>query len=124
MRRGAAAVEFAICLPLLVSLVLGVIETTNAIFIQQAITSAAYEAGNCVSSTGGTSDVAITKGQQVLSNLGIQSATVTISPTVTSSTPVGTKIVITCSVPLSANLTSFGILGGPKLQAVITTAKL
>lgn len=112
------------CLPLLMALVLGVIETTNAIFIQQAITSAAYEGANNASSTGGTTAIAIAKAKQVLSNLGIQSATISVSPDVTASTPVGTKIVVTCSVPLSANLTSFGYLGGPTLKAVITTAKL
>ena len=123
-RRGAAAVEFAICLPLLVSLTLGVIEVSNAIYVQQAITSAAYEAANNVSSTGGTSVAADAKAQQVLSNLGIKSATLSFSPAITSSTPLGTKIVVTCTVPLSANLTSFGYLGGPTLKATITTAKL
>ncbi|MDX1948132.1 MAG: TadE/TadG family type IV pilus assembly protein [Pirellulaceae bacterium] len=123
-RRGAAAVEFAICLPLLLTLVLGVIETSNALFVQHAITCAAYEGANVASATGGTSATANTRAQQVLTSLGIKSATVSFSPAVTSSTPVGTKIVVTCTVPLTANLASFGYLSGPSLTAVVTTAKL
>ncbi|MBA4018894.1 MAG: pilus assembly protein TadE [Pirellula sp.] len=124
MRRGTAAVEFAVCLPLLVSLVLGVIETSNAVFVQQAITSAAYEAANVASATGGTSTAATSRANSVLTSLGINSATVAISPTVTAQTPLGTTITVTCSVPLASNLTAFGYLGNPTLKYVIKTAKL
>lgn len=123
-RRGVAATEFAVCLPLMMALVMGVIETSNAIYVQQAITSAAYEAANVASATAGSSVEAGVRAQQVLSSLGIKSATLTFSPTVTSSTPLGTQIVVTCSVPLTANMASFGYLGGPTLKATVTTVKL
>lgn len=42
-RRGAAIVEMAICLPVLVLLTFGTIETAGAIFVKQTLTSAAHE---------------------------------------------------------------------------------
>lgn len=123
-RRGAAVVEFAICLPILTTLVLAVIEASNAVYVQQAITSAAYEASNVVSASGGTAIDAQTRANSVLDSLGIKSASVSISPAVTSSTPLGTQISVTCSAPLSANLTSFGYLGAPTLRSTIITVKL
>lgn len=123
-RRGTAVVEFAICLPILSIVVFGVIEASNAIYVQQAITSAAYEAANVASATGGTAASAQTRANAVLTSLGITSATVTISPAVTASTALGTKIVVTCTAPLAANMLSFGYMGGPTLKAVVTIAKL
>lgn len=43
-RRGAAAVEFAVCLPLLILLVFGSIEASSMIFLKQTLNVAAYEA--------------------------------------------------------------------------------
>ncbi len=42
-RRGVAAVEFAVCLPVLVLLVFGAIEASSFIFLKQALNVAAYE---------------------------------------------------------------------------------
>ncbi|TWU44527.1 TadE-like protein [Rubripirellula tenax] len=43
-RRGVAAVEFAVCLPVLVLLVFGSIEAASFIFLKQSLNVAAYEA--------------------------------------------------------------------------------
>lgn len=43
-RTGAAVVEFAVCIPVLILLVLGSIEATSMIFLKQALQSAAHEA--------------------------------------------------------------------------------
>ena len=47
--RGQSIVEFAICLPLLVVLTLGVIETSNALMSQHVITKTAREGSNMIS---------------------------------------------------------------------------
>jgi Flp pilus assembly protein TadG len=123
-RRGVAAVEFAVCLPLLATFIFGVIEASNAIYLQQAITSAAYEAANVATSTGKTSADGQSRGTAVLTALGITSYTITISPSVTSATTPGTSVVVTCTAPLASNATVFNYLGNPTLKAVVTMAKL
>ena len=42
-RRGVAAVEFAVCLPIIVLLVFGSIEASSFIFLKQSLSVAAYE---------------------------------------------------------------------------------
>ena len=42
-RRGNAAVEFAVCLPIIVLLVFGSIEASSFIFLKQSLSAAAYE---------------------------------------------------------------------------------
>ena len=42
-REGAAVVEFAVCLPLIVLIVLGTIEAGSLLFLKQTLVQAAYE---------------------------------------------------------------------------------
>ena len=42
-RQGAAVVEFAVCLPLIVLIMLGSIEAANMLFLRQALVQASYE---------------------------------------------------------------------------------
>ena len=47
--RGQSIVEFAVCLPLLLVLTLGVVETSNALMTQHVITKMAREGSNMIS---------------------------------------------------------------------------
>ncbi len=123
-RTGAAAVELAVCLPILASLIFGSIEASNSIFLQQALTIASYEAGSVASAIGGDSDTATNQANAVLSAFGIKSATVTITPAVTSDTPIGTIIVVTCSAPLSANTSTTWCLGKFTQTTSFTSSRL
>lgn len=102
-RAGLAAVEFALTLPLLMILVLGSIEASNAIFLRQSITIAAYETAQVASAYGGTEAEAKTRGNEILTSYGIDSATITIFPTIDTSVVPGTKIEVTVTAPASAN---------------------
>ena len=42
-RRAVAAVEFAVCLPVIIMLVFGAIEASSFIFLKQSLNVAAYE---------------------------------------------------------------------------------
>lgn len=123
-RAGIAVVEFAVCLPILMAMVMGVIEASNAVFLQQALTSAAYEAANVASAIGGTSAEATTRANAVLTALGVKNSSVSISPTVTTATPIGTTIVVTVSAPFASNSLVFGYIGSPTLSAKITIPHL
>lgn len=109
---------------MLMALVFGTIEASNAIFLQQALTAAAYEAGNVVSATGGVTSDGVTRANQVLTGLGVSSATISISPNVTASTPTGTTIVVSCSAPLTANSVTNWCLGNRTLKANFTISHL
>jgi len=102
-RRGAATVELAICLPLMVTVILGSIETTNAIFLKQRLTSAAYEGARSATSPGQTVSGATTAATNVLTAFKISGSTVTITPTVGTATTTGTTVTVSVSAPFSSN---------------------
>ena len=77
-RRGAAAVEFAVLLPVFVLLVLGTIEATSMIFLQQTLEIAAYEGarvGLVPDSTDGNVEGA---ARQILDARNVQGSTTTV----------------------------------------------
>jgi len=105
-RKAAALVEFAICMPLLVMLVLGSVEAANAIYLRQALTIAAYEAARTASEPGGTTTSGIARANETLVARNVQDATVDISPELTPVTPRGAYVTTTVTAPLSSNLIS------------------
>jgi Flp pilus assembly protein TadG len=102
-RKGAATVELAICLPIMVTVILGSIETTNAIFLKERLTSAAYEGARSASSPGQTVSGATTVATAVLTQFKISGGTVTITPTVGTATTAGTQVKVSVSAPFSSN---------------------
>lgn len=109
---------------MLAALVFGSIEASSAVFLQQALTAAAYETGNVVSAIGGTSADGITRANAVLAGLGVQNATIGIVPTIDVNTPIGTTIVITCSAPANVNTVTSWCLGSKTLTAHYTVPRL
>jgi Flp pilus assembly protein TadG len=102
-RRGAALVEMAICVPLIVVIAFGSIEATNAIFLQQALTEAAHEGARTATSIGKTEEDARARVEQILTAQAIHGAEVSIEPPISSSTPVGEIITVTVSASASNN---------------------
>ena len=117
-RKGTATVELAVCLPLLMIVAVGSIEATNAIFLKEHLTSAAYEAARMVTAPGQTAAAATTAAQNVLNQFGISGGTITITPTVTSSTPTGTQVTVTVSAPLSSNSCMQPFIVGKAISSV------
>jgi Flp pilus assembly protein TadG len=123
-RCGAAAVELAVCLPMLCSLVYGTIEMANAVYLKQSLAVAAYEAANVSAAVGGTSTVALSRANSVLTLLNVNSAIVNISPSVDQNTTPGTLIVVTCSAPLGSNTATGWILGNITITTSCTMVHL
>lgn len=71
-RRATATVELAICLPMLITLVFGSIETANMIHVRQSCVTAAYEAGRERAKFAGTQSGATTRAGEVLAGRGIE----------------------------------------------------
>jgi Flp pilus assembly protein TadG len=100
-RRGTAAVELAVSLPLLVLMVFGAVEMANAVFLRQSTNIAAYEAAKVVTRPGSNETLARTRCAEVLAVRRVSQYSITFSPTITPTTPRGTRIQVTVSVPAS-----------------------
>jgi Flp pilus assembly protein TadG len=107
-RRGVAAAETAITLPLLITLVFGSIEIANGVFLRQSLTVAAYEGARAVSRSGATNADGEARVQEALAARDITDYTVSFSPTVTEDTVRGTQLTVTVTAPASAY--SFGLV--------------
>src|SRR5262245_57067388 len=80
-RRGVAATEFAVCLPIIVLLVIGTIEACSMIFLKQSLAVAAYEGARTAIIPGATKADVETACNQILADRDVAGATVTIKPT-------------------------------------------
>lgn len=79
-RRGAATVEFAVCLPVIVILVLGSIEATSMIFLKQSLTVAAYEGGRTAIVPEATAADVQAVCEQILADRRVNNATINVIP--------------------------------------------
>jgi len=103
-RKGTAAVELAVCLPLVLALTFGTIETTSFISLHEKLLTAAYEAARTTSGPGQTSSAGVAAGTGVLTARGIKGGSVTVLPDpVTAATTAGTEIAATAAAPFSSN---------------------
>lgn len=97
-RRGAAAIETALLLPVLILLAFGSIELSNMVFLRQSLSIAAYEGARIATKPGATAEQANTRVREVLNARGITSYTVSYTTTnnlpitVTSLTTRGTQL--------------------------------
>ncbi len=102
-RQGAATVEFAICLPLIVIITFGAIETANGVYLKQVLTQVAYEGARTATSPGGTQAQAETLCNEILAARGIEGAAVRFEPGIDAWTPAGTEVAVTVTAPASSN---------------------
>lgn len=79
-RRGAATVEFALCLPVLLAFVFGILEFSRVTQLQQSVRLAAFEGARAgIQLDGKTSDVT-TAVNRVMSSIGASTYSTTITP--------------------------------------------
>ncbi|MBX3421215.1 MAG: pilus assembly protein [Pirellulaceae bacterium] len=108
-RRGAATIETAVTLPVLVLLVFGSIEIANGVFLKQTLTVAAYEGARVATRPGATRAQARQRVQEILAARNVNNRTITISPAVDANTSRGTRVTVTVSSNGSSQ--SFNPLG-------------
>jgi Flp pilus assembly protein TadG len=100
-RRGATLVEFAICLPVLLVMVLGSVELCRLNMLRHGATQAAYEAARRGMVPGATAAQVRTTASDLLNALMVSGYTVDISPsTISQTTP---QVTVTITVPLAQN---------------------
>ena len=102
-RRGVAATEFAVCLPVIVLLVLGMIECCTMIFLKQSLTVAAYEGVRTALEERAISTDARRSSQQILTQRRVRGGTITVSPADIPAVPTGQYITVTVAAPANGN---------------------
>lgn len=105
-RTGVATVELAICLPVLALIVFGAIQATNLIFLQHAVTAAAYEGALELAKPNCTNSTVQTRIQQVLDAREVTGSTIRILPAGTdvAQTPNGTIVTLEVVTGTTTNM--------------------
>lgn len=124
MRRGAAIVELAVCLPVLVLIVLASIEAAGLIFARQAMVQTAYEAAVVAIQREATNDLALSAARQVTSGRNFRNVTIRFQPADVSRVPRGTAITVTAEIPSSeARTLSSRLIAADVISANATMIK-
>ncbi len=123
-RRGVAASELAVCLPVIVLLVLAMIEACTMIFLKQSLTVAAYEGARTALEPQAAARDVQSSADGVLADRRVQKATVTIRPTNFAALEPGEYIEVTVSAPTGPNSVIPGsFLRGRTLSATAVMMK-
>lgn len=102
-RRAVAAVEFAVCVPVLVILFLGSIECANMIYLKQTLKVSSYEGVRKAIQYNGTNSAAQDRCENILDARNIQQAQISFTPSNVASVSPGTEISVTVSAPCDVN---------------------
>lgn len=114
-------------MPVLLTVGLGMIETSNVVFIQARLQAAAYESARLATrpttsnATAATSAQVTAYCQTLLAELGVNGATASVSPGNLSNLPPQTPVTVSISAPWRQNTaTSFVQRGSLTLTAATT----
>ena len=109
-------VELALCLPVLLITVFGIIETTNVVYIQTRMQSVAYEGARVATrpatsaSTAASAATVTAACNTMLTQLGVNNATVTLNPASLASLVPQQTVTVTVTAPLNKNNTTAYVL--------------
>lgn len=101
-RTGAAAVEFAVCLPVIVLLVFGSIEASSFIFLKQSLSVACYEGIREAARVGSTEADANARALAILESRGVNDFEITFPQGVNDLTR-GDQVICEVSAPTRTN---------------------
>jgi Flp pilus assembly protein TadG len=99
MRHGAAAVEFALVLPLFFLLIMGMIEVGRGLMVQQILTNASREGARAAIMDGATSTSVQTIVNNYLTGSTIPAGTITVTPNPLSNATARQPVTVTVSIP-------------------------
>lgn len=102
-RRGVAVVEFAVCLPLILLIMLGSIEAANMLFLRQALVQASYEGVKAAIKPESDNAKVVEIANLVAAGRRIEQFNVETVPADVSSVPQGELIRVRTSAPVNSN---------------------
>lgn len=118
-RKGAATVELAVCLPVLLIIVLGCLAATSMIFVRSAVVQSAYEAIKEAVREDGDLAVAQAQANAVLTFRNITPTSIVFDPADVANQVDGTPITVT----VTANAQNNGIFSvGPLSNRTIAVS--
>ncbi len=120
-RRGAAALEFAVCLPMLLLVTFGIIETCDAIFLKQSLILAAQEGARVAVVPGATTTNVRFQVELILRARGVQEESISITPANFPSAPFGSLITVNVVARIDRNSNSYlGLMTGRRVNGSCT----
>ena len=120
-RRGAAALEFAVSLPMLLLLTFGIIETCDAIFLKQSLILAAQEGARVAVVPGATATNVRFQTEIILRARGVQEESITITPPNFQAAPFGSMITVNVVARIDQNTSSYlGLMTGRRINGSCT----
>ena len=102
-RSGAAVVEFAVCLPVILLIVLGSIEAASMLFLRQALVQSAYEGVKVAVRNNGDNALATQAVENVAAGRRLENMSITFSPENVATAAQGEIIRVTVSAPGNGN---------------------
>ncbi len=120
-RKGTATIELAVCLPLLVTIVFGSIQTCRWVHMRESLHVAAYEAGRAVTRQDVTAQEGERRAMELLRARGVENATVQFVPPKVDVLPSGTEIWISITAPISKHANY--AYGNQKISVTATFVK-
>ena len=102
-RRGVAAVELAVCLPVIVLMVVATIEACSMVFLKQSLTAAAYEGVRTALVERATSGDVQAVCNQILLDRRVDGGTVSVNPSNIEALRPGDFVNVTVSAPCDRN---------------------
>lgn len=119
-RAAAAVVEFAVCLPLLMLIVLGAIEATHSIFLKQALSAAAYEGMRTAIEPRSTQAEATEQANGILRSRLVNGSRLVFNPPNLEQVDRGQKVSLEVSAPIALNSPFIGRIIPDRVVSVRT----
>ena len=117
-RAGAAIVEFAVCLPLIILIVFGSIEAASMLFLKQAMVQGAYEGVKTAIKPDSTNAEVTAAIDQMLAGRNLTGVQILIEPSSIDGIDPGELVRITVSAPGEVNsLLPFGLFDNQSVSA-------
>jgi len=123
-RRGVAVSELAVCMPVLVIVVLGTIESCAMIFLQQSLSIAAYEGARMALVPKAKAANVKYQSELIMKDRGVKGATAKVTPVNFTAAPEGSWIQVETSAPFNSNsLVGGWIFSGRTVTASVQMMK-
>ena len=123
-RQGTAAVECAICLPVIVTIMFATLELCSGMFLRETLTVAAYEGCRVGIRRRATRQDIFDECNSVLAARGVTGATVTVTPDDFAGILALTPITVTVSAPTNDNsMFVYNLMSGRNPAATVTMVR-